>query len=130
MSISFFRGLELVVGALMLVVVVAVGVLVWLWFSGLGKTASSAELAPVKIEEGDVTNVSGGVRVFLWICNLSGGAVLPRTAYVYKSVVCFADGLPWVVGPGRLDHLDVWMPSDVGGGWVWGGCCVWGGVCG
>ncbi len=51
MSISFIRGLELVVGALLLVVVVVVGVvLVWLWFSGLGKAASSAELAPVKIE--------------------------------------------------------------------------------
>jgi nitrate/TMAO reductase-like tetraheme cytochrome c subunit len=51
MSVSFFRGSELVVGALLLVVVV-VGVLVWLWFSGLGKAASSAELAPdvLKIE--------------------------------------------------------------------------------
>ncbi len=67
MSISFFRSLELVVGALMHVVVVAVGVLVWLWFSCLGKAASSAELAPVKIEGGYVTNVGGGVRVFLWI---------------------------------------------------------------
>ena len=68
MSISFFRGLELVVGALLLVVVVVVGVvLVWLWFSGLGKAASSAELAPdvSKIEGGYVTNLGGGVRVFL-----------------------------------------------------------------
>jgi len=129
MSISFFRGLELVVGALLLVVVVVVGVvLVWLWFSGLGKAASSAEFAPdlLKIEGGNVTNVGGGVRVFLWIRNLGGGAVLPRTVYVYKSsdVVCFADGLPWVVGPGRLEYLDVWMPvgppSDVGGGVVAG----------
>ncbi len=39
MSISFFRSLELVVGALMHVGVVVVGVLVWLWFSGLGKAA-------------------------------------------------------------------------------------------
>jgi len=118
-----------VVGALLLVVVVVVGVvLVWLWFSGLGKAASSAELAPdlLKIEGGYVTNVGGGVRVFLWIRNLGGGAVLPRTVYVYKSgdVVCFADGLPWVVGPGRLEYLDVWMPvgppSDVGG--VVAGC--------
>jgi hypothetical protein len=122
MSISFFRGLELMVGALLLVVVVVVGVvLVWLWFLGfLGKAASSAELAPVKIEGGYVTNVGGGVRVFLWIRNLGGGAVLPRTVYVYNGdVVCFADGLPWVVGPGRLEYLDVWMPvgppSDVGG---------------
>jgi len=130
MSISFFRGLELVVGALLLVVVVVVGiVLVWLWFSGfLGKAASSAELAPdvLKIEGGNVTNVGGGVRVFLWIRNLGGSAVFPRTVYVYKSgdVVCFADGLPWVVGPGRLEYLDVWMPvgppSHVGG--VVGGC--------
>ena len=62
------------------------------------------------------------MRVFLWIRNLGGGAVLPRTVYVYKSgdVVCFADGLPWVVGPGRLEYLDVWMPSDVGGGVVAG----------
>ncbi len=127
MSLSFFRGLELVVCALMLVVVVAVGVvLVWLWFSGLGKAASSAELAPdvLKIEGGNITNVDGGVRVFLWIRNLGGGAVLPRTAYVYKSGVCFADGLPWVVGPGRLEYLGVWMPvglpSDVGG--VLAGC--------
>ncbi len=44
----------------------------------------------------------------------------PRTAYVYKSGVCFADGLLWVVGLGRLEHLDVWMPSDVGG--VVAGC--------
>jgi len=54
MSVSFFRGLELVVGALLVVVVVVVGVvLVWLWFLGfLGKAASSAELAPdlLKIE--------------------------------------------------------------------------------
>ena len=53
MSISFFRGLELVIGALLLVVVVVVVVvLVWLWFLGLGKAASSAELAPdlLKIE--------------------------------------------------------------------------------
>jgi len=52
--------------------------------------------------------------------------VLPRTVYVYKSgdVVCFADGLPWVVGPGCFDYLYVWMPveppSDVGGGVVAG----------
>jgi hypothetical protein len=129
MSISFFRGLELVVGALLLVVVVVVGVvLVWLWFLGfLGKAMSSAELAPdlLKIEGGNVTNVGGGVRVFLWIRNLGGGAVLPRTVYVYNGdVVCFADSLPWVVGPGRLEYLDVWMPvgppSDVGG--VVAGC--------
>jgi hypothetical protein len=129
MSISFFRGLELVVGALLLVVVVVVGiVLVWLWFSGfLGKAASSAELAPdvLKIEGGNITNVGGGVRVFLWIRNLGGGAVLPRTVYVYKSgnVVCFADGLPWPVEPGRLEYLDVWMPvgstSHVGGVVAW-----------
>jgi len=127
MSNSFFRGLEPVVGALLLVVVVVVGVLVWLWFLGfLGKAASSAGLTSVKIEGGNVTNVGGGVRVFLWIRNLGGGVVLPRTVYVYKSsdVVCFADGLPWVVGPGRLEYLDVWMPvgppSHVGGGVVAG----------
>ncbi len=76
MSISFFRGLELVVAALMHVGVVVVGVLVWLWFSGSGKAASSAELAPdvLKIEGGNITNVGGGVRVFLWIRNLGGGA--------------------------------------------------------
>ena len=37
--------------------------------------------------------------------------------------VCFADGLPWVVGPGSLEYLDVWtvgLPSDVGGGAVAG----------
>jgi len=126
MSISFFRGLELVVGVLLFVVVV-VGVLVWLWFLGfLGKAASSVGLTPVKIEGGYVTNLGGGVRVFLWIRNLGGGVALPRTVYVYKSgdVVCFADGLPWVVGPGRLEYLDVWMPvgppSDVGGGVVAG----------
>ena len=122
----FSRDLEPVVGALLLVVVVVVGiVLVRLWFLDfLGKAASSAELAPdvLKIEGGYVTNVGGGVRVFLWIRNLGGGAVLPRTVYVYKSgdVVCFADGLPWVMGPGRLEYLDVWMPSDVGGGVVAG----------
>jgi hypothetical protein len=127
MSISFFRGLELVVGALLLVVVVVVGVLVWLWFLGfLGKAASSAELASdvLKIVGGYVTNVGGSVRVFLW-SNLGGGAVLPRTVFIYNGdVVCFADGLPWVVGPGRLEYLDVWMPvgppSDVGGGVVAG----------
>jgi len=75
MSISFFRGLELVVGALLPVAVVVGVVLVWMWFLGLGKAASSAELAPdvSKIEGGYVTNVGGGVRVFLWICNLGGG---------------------------------------------------------
>lgn len=111
------------VGALLLVVVVVVGVvLVWLWFSGLGKAASSADLAPdvLKIEGGYVTNLGGGVRVFLWIRNLGGGATSPRTVYVYNGdVVCFADGLPWVVGPGGLEYLDLWMPvgppSDVGG---------------
>ena len=60
------------------------------------------------------------MRVFLWIRNLGGGAVLPRTMYVYNGdVVCFADGLPWVVGLVRLEYLDVWMPvgppSGVGG---------------
>jgi len=67
--------LELVVGALLLVVVVVGVVLVWLWFSGLGEAASSAELAPdlLKIEGGYVTNLGGGVRVFLWIRNLGGG---------------------------------------------------------
>jgi hypothetical protein len=44
--------------------------------------------------------------------------------YVYKSGVCFADGFPWVVEPGRLEYLDVWTPvgppSDVGGGVVAG----------
>jgi len=120
--------LELVVGVFLVVVVVIGVVLVWLWFSGfLGKAASSPELAPdlLKIEGGYVTNLGGGVRVFLWIRNLGGGAVLPRTVYVYNGdVVCFADGLPWVVGPGRLEYLDVWMPvgppSDVGGGVVAG----------
>ena len=76
MSISFFRGLEPVVGALLFVVVVVVGVvLVWLWFSGLGEAASSAELAPdlLKIEGGYVTYLGGGVRIFLWIRNLGGG---------------------------------------------------------
>jgi len=129
MSVSFSRGLELVVGAILLVVVVVVGVvLVWLWFSGfLGKAASSAELAPdlLKIEGGNITNLGGGVRVFLWIRNLGGGAVLPRTLYVHNGdVVCFADGLPWVVGPGRLEYLDIWMPvgppSGIGGGVVAG----------
>jgi len=127
MSISFFRGLELVVRALLPVAVVVGVVLVWMWFLGLGKAAFSAELAPdvLKIEGGYVTNVGGGVRVFLWIRNLGGGAVLPRTVYVYNGdVVCFAGGLSWVVGPGRLEYLDVWMPvgppSDFGGGVVAG----------
>jgi len=125
---SFFRGLEPVVGALLVVVVVVVGVvLVWLWFSGfLGKAASSAELAPdlLKIEGGNITNVGGYVRVFLWIRNLGGGAVLPRTVYVYKSgdVVCFADGFPWAVGPGRLEYLDVWMPVGPPSHGVVAGC--------
>ena len=58
MSISFFRSLELDVGALLLVVVV-VGVLVWLWFLGfLGKAASSVGLTPVKIE---------GVTSLTWV---------------------------------------------------------------
>ncbi len=61
MSISFFRGLELVVGALMLVVVVVVGViLVWLWFSDLGKATSSADLAP------DVLKIEG-VTSLTWV---------------------------------------------------------------
>jgi hypothetical protein len=53
--------LELVADALLLVVVVVGVVLVWLWFSGLGKAASSAELAPdvLKIEGGYVTNLGG-----------------------------------------------------------------------
>ena len=59
MSVSFFRGSELVVGALLLVVVV-VGVLVWLWFSGLGKAASSAELAP------DVLKIEGATSL-TWV---------------------------------------------------------------
>jgi hypothetical protein len=66
MSVSFFWGLELVVGVFLVVVVV--GVLVWYF-------------------------------------------------------VCFADGLPWVVGPGSLEYLDVWtvgLPSGVGGGVVAG----------
>ena len=112
MSISFFRGLEPVVGALLLVVVVVVGIfLVWLGFLGfLGKAASSAELAPdvLKIEGDYVTDLGGGVRVccgfVIWV-----GAVLSRMAYVYKSGDAgrFADGLPWVVGPGRMEYLDV-----------------------
>ncbi len=69
--------------------------------------------------------MADGVKVFLWIRNLGGGAVLPRTAYVYNGdVVCFADGLLWVVGPGRLEYLDVWMPvgspSVIDGGVVAG----------
>jgi hypothetical protein len=78
MSISFPRVLELVVVALLVVVTIVGVVLVWLWFSGLEKVASSAD----------------------------------------------ADGFPWVVEPGRLEYLDVWMPvgppSDVGGGVVAG----------
>ena len=63
------------------------------------------------MSRGNITNVGGGVRVFLWIRNLGGGAVLPRTVYVHNGdVVCFADGLPWVAGPGRLEYLDIWMP--------------------
>ncbi len=130
MSISLPRGLESVDDALMLVFTAVVGIiLVWLWFSGwLGKAASSADLAldVLKIEGGYITNVGGGVRVVLWVRNLGGGAVLLRAVYVYKfgDVVCFADGLSWVVGPGRLEYLDVWMPaglpSDVGG--VVAGC--------
>ena len=60
----------------MFVVVVVIGVvLVWLRFLGLGEAASSAEHAPdlLKIEGGYVTNLGGGVRVFLWIRNLGGG---------------------------------------------------------
>ncbi len=63
MSISLFRGLELVVDALLHVFVVVIGVvLIWLWFSSLEKTASSTELAPdtLKIERSYVTN-SGGL---------------------------------------------------------------------
>jgi hypothetical protein len=122
MSVSFLWDLELVVGALLLVVVVVVGVvLVWLWFLGLGEAASSAVLDPdvLKIEGGFVASVGGGVGVFLW-SNLGGGATSPRMVYVYNGgVVCFADGLPWVVGSGRLVYLDVWtvgLPSGFGGG--------------
>jgi hypothetical protein len=117
--------LELVVGALLLVDVVVVGVVLVWGFQVWEKAASSAEFAPdlLKIEGGYVANVGGGVRV-LW-SNLGGGAVLPRTVYVYNGdVVCFVDGLPWVVGPGLLEYLDVWMPvgppSGVGGGVVAG----------
>jgi len=61
MSISFFRGLELVVGVLLFVVVVVGIVLVWLWFSGfLGKAASSAELAP------DVLKIEGATSL-TWV---------------------------------------------------------------
>jgi len=90
-----------------------------------GEAASSVGLAPdlLKIEGGNITSVGGGVRVFLW-SNLGGGAVLPRMVYVYNGgVVCFADGLPWVVGPGRLEYLGVLTvgsPSGVGGGVVAG----------
>ena len=105
-------------------VVVVVGGLVWLWFFGLGRATSSAELDPdvLKMEGGSIANVGGGVRVFLW-SNLGVGAMLPRSVYVCNGdVVCFADGLPWVVGPGRLEHLDIWRPpSGVGGGVVAGG---------
>jgi hypothetical protein len=63
MFVSFLRGSELVIGALLVVVVVRV--LVWLWFLGLGRAASSAELAPdlLKIEGGYVANVGVGVGV-------------------------------------------------------------------
>ena len=127
MSISFFRGLELVVGALLLVVAV---------------------VAPPKlrIHRKTLTPPPKLVMLPLSIFNTSGAssaedaafpkkpknhnqtrtpAVLPRTVYVYNGdVVCFADGLPWVVRLGRLEYLDIWMPagplSDVGGGAVAG----------
>ena len=128
MSVSFFRGLELVVGALLVVVAVVAPPklrihrktltpppkLVMLPPSIFNTSgASSAEDAafPKKPKNHNQTRTP---------------AVLPRTVYVYKSgdVVCFADGLPWVVGPGRLEYLDVWMPvgppSHVGGGVVAG----------
>jgi len=71
------------------------------------------------MSRGNITNVGGGVRVFLW-SNLGGGVVLPRMVYVFNGgVVCFADGFPWVLGPGRLEHIDIWRPpSGVGGGVV------------
>jgi hypothetical protein len=49
--------LEPAVDALLLVVVVVGVVLVWLWFSGWEKAASSADL--LKIEGGYVTNLGG-----------------------------------------------------------------------
>ena len=58
---------------------------------------------------------------------------MPR-AVCDGGVVCFADGVPWVVGLGRLEYL-VWVPvgppSGVGGG-VAAGCgevAVSGAVC-
>ena len=48
---------------------------------------------------------------------------MPRAVYD-GGVVCCADGVPWVVGLGRLEYL-VWVPvgppSGVGGG-VAAGC--------
>jgi len=74
---SFFRGLESITGAILIVVVVAVGVfLVWVWFSGfVGRGVSSVEVPVevVKIEGGYVTNVGGGVVVFVWLFNAGGG---------------------------------------------------------
>jgi hypothetical protein len=61
MSISFFRGLELVVGALLLVIVVVGVFLVWrMWFLGLGKAAPSAEFAP------DVLKIEGAMSL-TWV---------------------------------------------------------------
>ncbi|AKT35649.1 hypothetical protein PYWP30_02034 [Pyrobaculum sp. WP30] len=60
MSISFFRGLDLVVGALLLVIVVVGVFLVWMWFLGLGKAAPSAEFAP------DVLKIEGAMSL-TWV---------------------------------------------------------------
>jgi len=119
----FFQGLEMVVGALLLVIATVAGVLFWLQFSSLGAGGVFSGAHPGCAEDrgNNATNMGGSVRV-LWICNLGGGVVLPRVVYVYKhgGVVCFAGGFPWVVGAGRLVYLDVWMPvgppSDVSGG--------------
>ena len=116
---SFFRGLESIAGVVLVLVVVVVGVfLVWVWFSGFVGRGVSSVGVPVevlKIEGGYVTNVGGGVVVFVWLFNAGGGVVLPRTVYVYRvgsrDAVCFADRLPWPINPGPPpQYLNIWMP--------------------
>jgi hypothetical protein len=115
---GFFRGVSPFVGAVLIVLVSVIGVvLVWLWFSGfLGKSLSTTGVGGefLKIEGGNLSNVGGGVRLFIWVRNLGGGTSLPRTVYIFREgsavPICIADGLPWAVGAGRLEYFDLWFP--------------------
>jgi hypothetical protein len=117
------RGLEPIVGAVLLIVEAVIGVmLVYLWFTGyVTKAISQADkmTAPerLKIEAASlITNAYGGGNLTLYMRNIGGDTVKLMGLYVFRSgstsALCSiaVPGSP-TIGPGRYYSTTISLPS-------------------